>query len=363
LGVEAARIGERYDQLIETSEEQRRYLPEDRARAGCVVTIGEDGEFEIYAGLIERSPGDTDTADIGDDDVGSKDRVQSPPASPSPEQVARKDCGYSQSLIDDLKAHRQQITRAHLAGNFDVAFDLALYTLCADLLARRSRHGSLSLRASETYLRSSLKDLRNTPADRLLEACKRSLPRTWLALPDSQRFTALAALPAEEKQRLFAWCVAAMLEPQLGFEDKSDAALELAGERLAIPFADYWRPTAANYWGRVKKAHALEVAGDVLGPRWAKDHADDKKTTLATALEAAFDAIKQAGTIGLDPTAREKAAEWLPVGMPYAGVGDGSDSECGWAEDDTELEDDEAEVPGDDAADLPAFLGDEELAA
>jgi hypothetical protein len=33
----------------------------------------------------------------------------------------------SQSLVDDLKAHRLQIMGTHLAGKFGVAFDLALY--------------------------------------------------------------------------------------------------------------------------------------------------------------------------------------------------------------------------------------------
>jgi ParB family transcriptional regulator, chromosome partitioning protein len=50
------------------------------------------------------------------------------------EQALRKEYGFSQLLIDDLKAHRLQITRAHLAAEFTVAFDLALYgvlVICA----------------------------------------------------------------------------------------------------------------------------------------------------------------------------------------------------------------------------------------
>ena len=52
------------------------------------------------------------------------------------EQALRKECGFSQLLVDDLKAHRLQITRAHLAADFGVAFDLALYSLCVDLFDR-----------------------------------------------------------------------------------------------------------------------------------------------------------------------------------------------------------------------------------
>ena len=57
----------------------------------------------------------------------------------SPEQQIRKQCGFSQGHIDDLKAYRLQITRAYLAGDFAVAFDLALYALCSDLIDRGYR--------------------------------------------------------------------------------------------------------------------------------------------------------------------------------------------------------------------------------
>ena len=63
------------------------------------------------------------------DDEDDDPRPRSPSA--SAEQALRKECGFSQMLVDDLKAYRHQITRAHLAANFDVAFDLALYALAS----------------------------------------------------------------------------------------------------------------------------------------------------------------------------------------------------------------------------------------
>jgi hypothetical protein len=114
-------------------------------------------------------------------------------------------------------------------------------------------------------------------------------------------------------------CVAACLKPQLAIENQANPVLESAGRRLAIPFADYWRPTAANYRGRVKKAHGLAIASAILGERWARDHADDKKLALAAALETAFDRAASTACIALDQAAREDAAGWLPPGMAYAG--------------------------------------------
>ena len=242
---------------------------------------------------------------------------------------------------------------------------MALYALCVDLFERFGyRSHPLDLRAIETPLHSSLNDLAGTAADRLLEAQGSALDLDWLKLPPAEGFAALAALPSEAKQRLFARCIALCLKPQLAIEDGADPVIEAAGRRLAIPFADYWRPTAANYWGRVKKAHGLAIGSDILGDRWARDHAGDKKPELAAALETAFDPAKSTACIGLDRAAREAAAGWLPPGMAYAdaAVNNASaDPQCDKAAplagDPDEAEPAEIDLP---PAELPAFLTEDE---
>jgi ParB family chromosome partitioning protein len=278
------------------------------------------------------------------------------------EQKLRKECGFSQLLVDDLKAHRLQITRAHLAADFEVAFDLEIYSLCVDLLERFGyRSHPLELGATETALRSSLNDLSGTPADRWLATHRAALELGWLELPPAQGFAALAALPPGEKQRLFAWCVAACLKPQLAIEDSADPVIECAGRRLNVGFEDYWRPTTANYWGRVKKAHGLAIGREILGDRWARDHADDKKPALAAALETAFDIQVNSACIGLDQAPRESAAAWLPPGIAYGDAAMSSDP----VHDGASLiavDDDEAGESDSASSDLPAFLTDDEPA-
>ena len=369
LSSEATQLEERRSEIDETIEALATYSDKDRARAGCIVTIGDDGEFCLHQGLIDRASdagGDTvaeddddgdepftPDSDDEDDDRGSR------PSTPGAEQALRKECGLSQLLVDDLKAHRLQITRAHLAGNFDVAFDLALYALCVDLFDQfRYHHNPLDLRATEAAPRSSLNDLSSTPADQLIEAYGAALDLDWLKLPPAEAFAALSALPTDTKQRLFAWCIASCLKPQLAIEDHADPVIENAGYRLAIPFADYWRPTAANYWGRVKKAHGLATGLAVLGPRWERDHANDKKPVLAAALDNAFDPAKNIACIGLDQLARNTASVWLPPGMAYA------DPTAAAASEQPEADNDDQE-PGtaDPGIDLPAFLTQDEPAA
>ena len=122
---------------------------------------------------------------------------------------------------------------------------------------------------------------------------QRTRSRLAVELPPARRVSPrFRRCQFEAKQRLFAWCIASTLKPQLAIEDRADPVIEAAGRRLAISFADYWRPTAANYWGRAKKAHGLAIGREILGDRWARDHADDKKPVLAAALETAFDLNK-----------------------------------------------------------------------
>jgi ParB family transcriptional regulator, chromosome partitioning protein len=380
---EAAALEERRDVLIETTEALAVYAPEDRAVAGCIVTIGNDGEFLIYQGLVDPSVqrAEGDAADpAGDDDQAGSPGTGSPRTpttatlngsgrgarSPlmTAEQAIRKEWGFSQILVDDLKAHRLQITRGYLAENFEVAFDLALYTLCVDLLDHyRYRSRPLDLRATENQPRSSLNDLAGTGADGWLTTERRVLELDWPKLPGAEGFAVLAALPLDEKQRLFAWCIAATLKPQLAIEDRADPVIEAAGQRLRIGFQDYWRPTAANYWSRVKKAHGLAIGREILGDRWARDHADAKKPVLAAALETAFDIQKNGACIALDQAARDNAAAWLPPGIPYGDSalnGNSAPSEhngAGRSEDGETGESDFA------ATDLPTFLTDDEPTA
>jgi ParB family transcriptional regulator, chromosome partitioning protein len=368
LMTEAARLEERRDDLGESVADLAVYSEKDRAVAGVIVTIGDDGEFRLHEGLVEHSA--TDNGDIGDDEtVGFEAREDDEISrySPNAEQALRKECGFSQLLVDDLKAHRLQITRAHLAVDFDVAFDLALYALCADLFERFGyRSHSLDLRVIETPLRSSLNDLAGTAADRLIEAQGRGLDLDWLKLPPAEGFAALAALPSKAKQWLFARCIALCLKPQLAIEDGADPVIEAAGRRLAIAFADYWRPSAANYWSRVKKAHGLAIGREILGDRWARDHAGDKKPELAAALETAFDPAKNTACLGLDQAARDAATAWLPPGMAYAGTAVNNAAADPQLDEAAPLTDDpdEAEPAKIDfaSAELPAFLTEDEPA-
>jgi hypothetical protein len=99
------------------------------------------------------------------------------------------------------------------------------------------------------------------------------------------------------------------------------------------------------------------VARALLGPRWARDHADDKKPILAAALEVAFDPAANNACIGLDQAALDSATAWLPPGFACTpGLDDTDSSASGEAavHEAAPVEDEIIE-----GADLPAFLTDD----
>jgi ParB family transcriptional regulator, chromosome partitioning protein len=353
LEAEADQLAARREQLQQIVRRRTAYSDEDRKRAGCIVTIGHDGDFQVYEGLIPREELSGDGDGVAGEEPGGPLSDDPAAVPPSGEQAVRKAHGFSQALIDDLKAHRLQITKAHLAGDFETAFDVSLYSLCIGVLHLGYRANPLDLRAVQTHADSSLGDLKDTPAAERLAARREGLDLAWLSLPPAEGFARLSALSAGAKQALFAWCVAQTLQAQLAFEDRADPVIEQVGQRLDIDFAAHWRPTADNYWGRVKKSHALEVGAAVLGAHWQRDHAKDKKPELAKALEAAFSGDGTT-TLGLDPETSARAGAWVPPGMAYGGSPDESSPAPTGPVDDAR---NDAELGSDTQAEtVPAFL-------
>ena len=136
---------------------------------------------------------------------------------------------------------------------------------------------------------------------------------SWLELAPAAGFAALSALPMADKQRLFAYCTALTLRGRLGRTGDDDLH-EAIGCRLGIDTAAHWRPTANNFFNRVTKPRALEIAADVLGAQWAKNHAGEKKAVLSDTLEANFAGNRTPGVTAEQAAA---AARWLPDGMAY----------------------------------------------
>ncbi|RWF05817.1 MAG: ParB/RepB/Spo0J family partition protein [Mesorhizobium sp.] len=379
---------ERLEELRKIIANSAVFMDEQKAIAGVVVTVDYDGDLRIEAGLVrpedlleKKAVSDNDEGDTAAPDIEMP--VSRRAAAKDPVAEARKEQGVSALLADDLRAARHQVLKAHLAADFATAFDVMLYSMCLRVLTDNTYRPTpinVVVSPAETYRsRDAIKD---TIAQRMLQATEEGLNVEWESLPSPQDFQAMCALPDNDKQALFAWCVAHGVIPQLATDTCAHPVIEVIGQRMAVDTAACWRPTAENYWSRVKKDHAIKVARELIDDRWADDKAKDKKPIIAASMEQAFSEDPRAAA-GLTAQTAQKTSTWLPDGMAFTGSiteqalapdyssqdydedddrlpEDSEEGHAGPDDDDVdpeaELQDDEQEIDEDD--DIPAFLKD-----
>ena len=329
LACEVEGIESRLRTIDEAVEARAAFREQDFAIAGCIATVGHDGRLKVVEGLVrpEDMPEHTDAGEANGADPG---RVDAPLAAPpDPRTKVREETGIGIGLADDLRAVRTTLVKAHLSGDFEAAFDLALFQLARAVFKEGYRADALDIAFRETAerppSRASDDDFAAWSPGEAMLAEHSGLSLGWMELEDDgAAFAAMRALPVEEKQALFAAAVARTLKGRLAFEPDARPELEATVARLDIDFAKHVRPAAAMFWSRIRKDRILAIARATLGPVWASARAKYKKADLARAMEEAFAADPPAG---LNPKARAAALAWTPPG--FAPFDSGSMEEAG----------------------------------
>ena len=366
---EAEGIEPRLDEIEAQVEARARFKPEDFAIAGCIATIGRDGTLQVIQGLVrpEDMPKPAEAADAGtgtgsadgDDTDSATDTGRiAGPAMSTPMQLpkdreaeARKEAGVGIGLGDDLRSIRTALVKAHLAGDFEAAFDLMVFQLVRAVFAQGytgSWH-ALDIAFNETADRPTTRmnddDFAAWSPGEAMLADWSHLPFEWMEGDDDAAcFAALRELPRADKEKLFAAAVARTVKGQLAFEHGARPELEATVAQLDIDFAKHVRPTADMLWSRIRKDRILDVARLTLGTAWASARSKYKKADLATAMEEAFAA--GAPPVGIGATAHAAALAWTMPGFAAF--------DTGGVDDDTAAE----AAPADKPADTPDASGD-----
>ena len=335
----------RLDEIEATIEARAVFRREDIAIAGCIATVGNDGELKLIQGLVrpEDMPAhaseDADAA--GHDDTGDGENAISgidaptfvaPLVSPGDaEAEARKGAGVGIGLADDLRAIRTAIVKSQLACDFEAAFDLLLFQLARGVFTNGYHDGALDIRAVETPDRPAMRVNDDTfgtinVGEKHLEIDRAAQKLDWTGLPDAEAFAELRALPERDKRTLFASCVARMLKGQLAFEPKARPEVEATVARLDIDFAAAVRGnrdqvwTADLLWSRLRKDRILAIARETLGEAWAQAEAKQKKVDIAKAMQDAF-AHGDDVPAGVTAEGRAAAIAWTPPGFRAVDTG------------------------------------------
>ena len=348
IAAEAEAAEARIEAIHAAIERRAVFRREDRAIAGCIVTIGEDGTMGVVQGLVR--PEDRAQANAADGAAGSDDGTaaktadgaapangpapvrmdppalaQGPARPPDPEAVARKEVGVGVGLADDLRCLRTAIVKAELACDFEAAFDLLLFQLARAVFERGYHDDALDIAVRVTPDRPSVRsgDAEFTEVnvgEKLLVVDRGVQALDWLQCPPAEAFALMRALPERKKRSLFASCIARTLKPQLAFEPSARPEVEATVARLDFDFAKVvganlkpvW--SAALVWMRIPKARILDVARSTLGDAWAAARSKLRKAELAEAMEAAFDPRAEAPG-DVTPEGRAAALAWTPPGF------------------------------------------------
>jgi ParB family chromosome partitioning protein len=234
---------------------------------------------------------------------------------PGDEGSDKRRTTLSKRLVDELAMQRRDVLALHIASDPRLALDIVVFTLAdADTHDWRARP-STTLRAPVPAGPIIGFEAKDTPASSALAELRSGLDEGWRAGDDAMsRFDLFRALPDDSRAAWLGYVVSRSLEASLNMSGERQLPFQdHLGSLIGIDMAQWWRPTAANYFDRVSKQVILDALTDVGGLELSSRFASVKKGDLAMSAERVF-----AGTYITEVEIREKSLAWVPVVMRFA---------------------------------------------
>jgi len=284
------------------------YEPAEVARAGAFVSIDGSGNLKVERGFV-RPEDETPVvepevpASDGGEEVTATSYAQASGAMPpvqravitiggAPEPEPEEDEGVKplpERLLTELTAHRTLALRDAVANRPQVAMTALLHKLVSDTFQRVSASGGcLEASVRHVFFPAQADDLKDSASARSVDERQKAWAADLPLRDDQALWDHLDVLDEASRSALLAHCVSfgvnALVEKvdRYGGAGLSAHALERRvnqADRLAqavgLDMAEAgWRPTAANYLGRVTKGRILEAVREAKGEQAAQllDH-------------------------------------------------------------------------------------------
>jgi ParB family chromosome partitioning protein len=280
----------RYDAVaaeLETLEErERRFGPEDVARAGIIVALDGAGGLRVERGFVRAEdvpapePADDDAAEAEDGEDKAREEAEEPEARPAP---------LPSALHAELLAHRTAALRALLARQPDLALRALTHALASKAFHGEAYGNPIGVATHGPDLRQACPGIHHTRAGEKLAddrtAWTERLPKDraglwdWMAAQDTVTVTALLA-----------YCVATAADAGhaewCGGQSGQHAPL---ADAAGLDMRDWWQADRESYLGRVSKAAILAAVREGAGDDAARRIAGAKKDAMAEAAAALLD--------------------------------------------------------------------------
>lgn len=323
----AARF-EAIEAALEAFGDDYGHTPEEKARAGVMVILGEHaaGTPRIERGFVrpedEPAPEPQDEADDGEDqtaaeddadaaevhdgtdDGGEGDEAEEPigdPAAPLPDRV-----------VAELTAHRSAALRDALAQNPDLAQVALVHALVSRVFAMGSPATCLDIRWGSRNLNDFGEGIEDSPAGVAISERHQLWGRQVPSAPEDI-WDFVVGLDGDSRASLLAHCVSLTLDGVRSWmrRPKTELAhVETLATALDLDMRAYWKPTAVRYLDRVTKAQIMAAVTDGVSAGAASLMAKLKKPEM---IELAEPLLVEAG--------------WLPDLLRTVGAGDGPEDD------------------------------------
>ena len=320
------KLSDEHDALEKEAEalQPERYDPEAAAKAGVIVSF-ERGRVNVHVGLVRPE-------DKADAKSGSRSGSESSPESSEGPGVGGDHAGtieedvseqkafvLSRMLVDDLGVERADAVALALHGQPALGHDALLFAVIRKAISSGSYMSNIELQCHPAERGHSRLEARDGKTLEALDEAHQALDLSWCdaTLSEGEKFLAFRDLAPAMKSSLAAWCMGMIVSPRLVEDEqaRSDFVQTLAAEALP-DIRTAWRPTAANYWSRVTKAHMLNVLRSFGMEAEAREQQSARKTTIADYMEKLF--ARPFATLA--PEQHAAIAAWAPEGMATTDV-------------------------------------------
>lgn len=302
-----ARLEEIERELDELDAARKVVDPEVRAQLGTFVYIGGDGAVRVHTRMFSEKPVVDPNAPVVISPIGGAD------------DVVEHGVKLSATLVDELATQRRQILVAHVASDPALALDLTIFLMAQDaVFANNYVRSHSTLKASPSQFPIFAFRDEGSLASQTIADQRQALDTSWAGHDTmSARFDAFRALDDEARGGWVAFVIAQTLEPTLNAGDggRLNGFHDHLGRILDIQVEQWWRPTAANFFGRVKRDVMLGALEDIGGPILRGRYKDAKKGDLATTCASLCN-----GQGIVEAEIREKATAWLPDAMRFDAI-------------------------------------------
>jgi len=264
--------------------------PEDVARAGAFMGLGQDGQVRIERGFIRPEDEAPEPVEESEEDEAVQTEDGEPaPATPGDDDPDEGDvlASLSERLIADLTAHRTAALADRLAQDPDVALCAVIHALVLrSFYPGEAMATCLEVRTVLTFLPTHAPGIEESVAGSSI----RDRHDTWVRqMPANigDVWSFVVGLDLDSRMSLLAHCASLSVNAVQTWERRPRvrAHADALAEAVYLDMTAYWSPTTASYLGRVTKARIAQAVSEGVSPDAAERIKSLKKGEMADAAE------------------------------------------------------------------------------